>query len=399
MPSRVAGLIRLALLGRLIVLNLTLLYLPTNLAQAPVILGALVVSGLVSYLSLRHLAAVSSWLERRPIYLMVDLGLAEAMLIVVGPESPVFLYTLGSALLAGVVFGRRGAMVFGAMLVAGYGASLALAWTARAEELNSIQQLVTLPSLYLLTAAGGAAVRTLLLRQAATEAALRVAERAATVGEERARLAREMHDSVGKTLYGLGMSARALVQRANGGTPGLGEEIAALSASAEGAALQARELIGDLRADTLDLPLGCALRDIMADWAGRTGLSAELSGHEVNLEEPGVRYELTCIVKEALRNVERHADADGVQVDLAREGGMVQLTVTDDGRGPPGLGHPRDVEPEGHYGLVGMAERAERSGGTLELDRAPGGGTVVRARVPAREPDPSALPPEAEPIG
>ncbi|MCP9491482.1 MAG: histidine kinase [Solirubrobacteraceae bacterium MAG38_C4-C5] len=396
--SRVVGLVRLALVGRLIVVNLTLLYLPTNLAQAPVILGALVVATLTSYLSLRHLAALSARLARRPIYLMADLGLAVAMLILVGPESPLFLYTLGSALMAGVVFGRRGAVIFAALLVAGYGGSLALAWPVRGAELDSFQQLVTLPSLYLLVAAGGAGVRTLLLRQAATEAALRVAERVATVGDERARVAREMHDSVGKTLYGLGMSARALVHRVDGGASDLSAEIAALSASADGAAVQARELIGDLRADTLDLPLGCALRDIVAGWAHRTGVRAELSGQEVDLDAPGVRYELICIVKEALRNVERHAGADAVRVELAREDGIVELTVTDDGRGPPGCGHPLHLEPEGHYGLVGMAERAQRSGGMLELDRAPGGGTVVRTRVPAGDPGPRARGPEAEPI-
>jgi signal transduction histidine kinase len=251
------------------------------------------------------------------------------------------------------------------------------------EGTGQVQTLVTLPVLYPLAAAGGAGVRGLLDRQAATDASLRGAERATAAEQERTRVAREMHDSLGKTRYGIALSARALAKRVAADAPDAARAARDLSGAAQLAAEEARGLISDLRADTLALPLGAALAEHVASWSSLSGVAARTDGEEVDLPNPGTRYELFCIVKEALRNVERHARATSVEVALAQRGDRVVLTVADDGVGIDGRGDPRALEPDGHYGLVGIAERAERVGATVTLAGEPGQGTRVVVEVPA----------------
>jgi signal transduction histidine kinase len=196
-----------------------------------------------------------------------------------------------------------------------------------------------------------------------------------------------MHDSVGKTLYGIALSATALAMRVKRDAPAAAAASRDLASAAQVAAAEARELITDLRSDTLDLPLGAALRGEVERWSAEAGVPADFSGDHVDLPHPGTRYELFCVVREALRNVERHAGAKHVRVTLSRQGDEVSLDVADDGRGlvvAPGA-QVRDLEPEGHFGLLGMGERATRVGGRLDLASAPGAGTTVSVRLPAAD--------------
>ena len=89
-----------------------------------------------------------------------------------------------------------------------------------------------------------------------------------------------------------------------------------LSAAAQVAAEEARGLISDLRSDTLDRPLGDALERYVREWSQRYGIAAHLQADGVDLPHPGTRYELFCIVREALENVERHAGATQVRGQL-----------------------------------------------------------------------------------
>ena len=293
-----------------------------------------------------------------------------------GPASPFFLYTLGTPLLAGLLFRttRRRSCSAAAMLV-GYYVLVVLSGNGldelRAHEARDIQALVVLPALYPLAAAGGAAVRGLLDRQAVTQLALASAERRAAAGAERARVAREMHDSLGKTLYGIALAARGLSHRVEAEAPGAAAAARDLSASAQVAAEEARGLISDLRSDTLDRPLGDALERYVREWSDRNGIAAHLQADGVDLPHPGTRYELFCIVREALENVERHAGATQVQVLLRDMAPDVVLSVVDDGVGIDGDGDARSLQTNGHYGLIGMAERGERIGATVRDRRRP----------------------------
>jgi signal transduction histidine kinase len=97
---------------------------------------------------------------------------------------------------------------------------------------------------------------------------------------------------------------------------------------------------------------------------------------------PAVREEMVSIAEEALRNAFRHADAQTIEVALSYRSGDVTLQVSDDGKGIPA-----DIlssgKRSGHFGLVGMRERAARSGGTLAFANLPAGGAQVLLTIPA----------------
>jgi signal transduction histidine kinase len=396
-PS-VRSLVRLVLLFRLIALNVTIFELPGSPDQVPGVMAGLVVAAFASFLPLRYWDRWAGPLSTRPVFLAADLMLNLTIYAYLGPASPFFLYTLGTPLLAGLLFRTTGAILLGFAMLAGYYVLVVLSGNGlaelRAHEARDIQALVVLPALYPLAAAGGAAVRGLLDRQAVTQLALAGAERRAAAGAERARVAREMHDSLGKTLYGIALAARGLSHRIEAEAPGAAAAARDLSASAQIAAEEARGLISDLRSDTLDRPLGEALERYVREWSDRNGIAAHLQADGVDLPHPGTRYELFCIVREALENVERHAGATRVQVLLRDLAPDVVLSVVDDGVGIGGEGDARSLQTNGHYGLIGMAERGERIGATVQIAGQPGAGTTITVRLPAgdvRAPEPWAL--------
>ena len=385
-PSSLAQLGRLVMLFRLLALNVAVFQLVGEPGKARVVAVGLLLAAVFSFVPLRMWDRIWPWLEGRPYLLGIDLAISLSVYSALGPRSPFFLYTLGTGLLAGVLYRKPGAAVFSIALVGGYYVVVATAGTSLAGlhggRLDGVQTLVTLPVLYPLMAFGGAAVRGLMDSQAEMASALRRAEGAAVADAERARVAREMHDSLGKTLYGIALAARGLAKRVSEEAPESGRQARDLSGAAQLAAEEARGLISDLRTDTLTLPLGAALAQHLERWSEESGVEAECHGEQVDLPNPGTRYELFCIVKEALRNVERHAEAQHVVVELVQRGGVVVLSVRDDGVGLPGHGDPREFEPDGHYGLIGMAERAERVGASMTMSGVPGKGTRVQVQVP-----------------
>jgi signal transduction histidine kinase len=396
-PS-VRSLVRLVLLFRLIALNVTIFELPGSPDQVPGVMAGLVVAAFASFLPLRYWDRWAGPLSTRPVFLAADLMLNLTIYAYLGPASPFFLYTLGTPLLAGLLFRTTGAILLGFAMLAGYYVLVVLSGNGlaelRAHEARDIQALVVLPALYPLAAAGGAAVRGLLDRQAVTQLALAGAERRAAAGAERARVAREMHDSLGKTLYGIALAARGLSHRIEAEAPGAAAAARDLSASAQIAAEEARGLISDLRSDTLDRPLRDALERYVREWSARNGIAADLQADGVDLPHPGTRYELFCIVREALENVERHAGATRVQVLLRDVAPDVVLSVIDDGVGIGGEGDARSLQTNRHYGLIGMAERGERIGATVRIAGQRGAGTTVTVRLPAgdvRAPEPWVL--------
>ena len=166
-----------------------------------------------------------------------------------------------------------------------------------------------------------------------------------------------MHDSVGKSLQGIALSASALALGAGRDPAGSQAAATQLAAAAKIAAAEARELIGDLRADDLGAELHDAVAAVAHRWAQTTGVAIELELRPVHADAD-VRYELLAIANEALRNVERHARASTVRIALTTAGGHVRLEVVDDGCGLPAGHDPERLVGEGHFGLLGMSERA-----------------------------------------
>jgi PAS domain S-box-containing protein len=193
--------------------------------------------------------------------------------------------------------------------------------------------------------------------------------------EERARIARELHDGPVQTLVLLWRRLDALEQVE--GEPRAGELRAAQRAARE-AADELRRVSRDLRPSILhDLGLTAALRAEVSSFSQRSGIVARLVavGRERRLD-PGRELALLRIVQEALRNVEQHARARRAQVRLNYKPSAVRLTVSDDGQGMPD--RPRsDLVGAGKLGLIGMGEQARLIDASMTIGASPDGGTRI----------------------
>lgn len=330
--------------------------------------GAILITFMLSYVLFRDWERFGPLLLRHRWLLAADMAFSALLLVTATPESPLGFVCLCTPLLAGLVYGWRGSAVYAALQAL---AVAALAGT------------FVLPVLCLLAGAAGASLRDLLFRfgaasQALTETRARLAV-AEAVRAERDHLAREMHDSVAKTLHGLALTADALARTEDPAV--IRRQAEALSQAARTAAAESRVLLSDLRRD-LDAPAVSLLPELRALTAG-----AELRTSGVLPVVPAtVARHLLAVVSEALENARRHAGAARITVTAAAGPADLTLTVEDDGRGLPdgtGLPAPSGVGHFGHFGLLGMTERAAVVGARLSIGPGPTGpGTRVRLSVP-----------------
>ncbi len=387
-------LVRVLLVFRCLVLLVTVVLLPAR--QHSAVIGvAVIVAALISYVPLRHWERIAPSLSRHPAYLASEVLLATLILAAAGARSSFFYFTLATAALAGVVYGRRGALPFSALLIAAY-ELVALEGLPDLHPIHDVQSIVFVPILYPAALAAGVAARELVERGARMEALLRDRTEDLAAERERLRVARELHDSLAKTVEGLSMSASMLPARCER-DPAVAARVARqLAEDARQAAVEARSLMSGLRTPSAELPLPEAVRRRVQSFRERSDLTVQLNcpGDDgIDELSPRVTHELLRILSEALVNVERHSGASAVAVALERDGGGMLLSVTDDGSG---LG-PVDIDAlkaARHYGLAGMQERARAIGGSLTIDAASAGGTAIAVRLPATV-DPT--PPE-EPV-
>jgi len=199
---------------------------------------------------------------------------------------------------------------------------------------------------------------------------------------ERARIARELHDSVLQTLYAVTLSAsRALkilpTQDMDEAHKCL-EEVVRL---ANGAQTELRGLLTNIRSTPpIEGGLTVGLAALGADLRARTGLDVRLSlAHEPDLPV-ATKHALFLIGREALHNALKHAGATRVDIVLEVDCGQLVLMISDNGHGFDPMFYRR-----GHFGLQSMRERAVDVGGALELTSADGIGTRVRVCVAARD--------------
>ena len=204
------------------------------------------------------------------------------------------------------------------------------------------------------------------------------------VHNERQRLARELHDSVAQTLYGITLNAaRALALLERSEPEHVHSIVSDMLRLANDSQTELRALVHDLRSDESDqlLPHGLigALASHAAEFEAAAGCQVRLVIAEEPDIAPGVKATLARIAREALRNVAKHAQATQVQLVLEVGPSDVTLSVTDDGRGfDPDAAHP------GHFGLQLLREQALAVGADLDLVTAPGRGTQLRVRVGRR---------------
>jgi signal transduction histidine kinase len=313
--------------------------------------------------------------------LAADTVLLVAVLVLHTGSADFFLFTAGAAALAGVLVGTRAWPIWAIHAVVGF---LAAAKILRADgvtpEVSAF--VVAFPMATVVTGLVAAWVTASTVRHVDLLVEVIGAAQRAAASSERARLARELHDSVAKTLRGVSFAAVALPASLRGG-PGLAEQLAdVVAAGADTASREARELIAGLRLDDLTEPFDRAVERICREWSAGAGHAVRVVAEPA---EPvsAVRYELSRILYEALRNVHRHAGAARVTVRLTASAGTVRLMVRDDGAGFVPPSDPATLRSGGHFGLLGMAERARAAGGELIVRSALGGGTTVEALVPA----------------
>jgi two-component system NarL family sensor kinase len=229
----------------------------------------------------------------------------------------------------------------------------------------------------------------------------RLAEESVRVArlEERARLARDLHDTLtqGLTAIGLhieaGMTAVAAMAAARGVDDGAAREELERALKVTRASLEeARQSLRELRSSPLNgRPLAEALVAVGREMASTTGVRVYVrsASAEKIVLPPQVEEELYRIATEALTNVRRHAEANEVQVTLTRSGRSARLVIADDGRGfdlrktnKRTAGASTAGAGAGGYGLAGMRERAALSGGRFLVRSRPGRGTHITVVVP-----------------
>ncbi|MFF8936947.1 histidine kinase [Streptomyces paradoxus] len=361
--------------------------LPTRLVGA-----AVVITFMTSYVLFRDWERFGPLLLRHPSLLAADTLFGALLLIAAGPDSTLAYVSVCTPLLAGLVYGWRGAAVFASLQAL----LLLLIHAAQEDPAPGIAESALLPGLCVIAGAVGSSLRSLMLRfGAATQALTTVQARLAVteaVSAERARLAREMHDSVAKTLHGVALAADGLTTSANADRmdPALVRQQAALVArSARRAAAESRELLADLRRESDPDQATDVLVELAArtrDFSSRTGLTAvyrPTGAHAVPPVPPAVARQLLTIASEAMENAHRHAHPTRVDVSAGVHGDLLRISVYDDGRGlPPGT-TLEQLRRAGHFGLVGMVERAASVGARIRIGR--GGhpqGTEVRLELP-----------------
>ena len=202
---------------------------------------------------------------------------------------------------------------------------------------------------------------------------------AAAAQDERQKLARDLHDSVSQTIYGMALSIRTARQLLDRDASQAAQPLDYGIALAEAALADMRALIFELRPEALEQEgLVAAIGKHVAALRARHGLTVSLAlGDEPQVSMP-VKEALYRVTQEALQNVLRHARATQVFVRLASDGVGLLWEVRDNGRGFDAS----QLFP-GHLGLRSMRERVERVGGVWEMESAPGRGVRLRARIPA----------------
>ncbi|MEO8805374.1 MAG: CHASE3 domain-containing protein [Burkholderiaceae bacterium] len=195
--------------------------------------------------------------------------------------------------------------------------------------------------------------------------------------DERNHLARELHDELGALLTAAKLDVARLKSRLGVLTPEVAERLQHLSEGLNSGIALKRRIIEDLRPSSLsNLGLVSALEILVREWGARSEIAVDSDFQPVTLRPSG---ELTVyrLVQEALTNITKYAKATEVQVRLASDEGVVQVSVRDNG-----IGFDVDAPRSSAHGLLGMRYRLESEGGTLLLKSTPGQGTRVEAHLP-----------------
>jgi signal transduction histidine kinase/ligand-binding sensor domain-containing protein len=206
--------------------------------------------------------------------------------------------------------------------------------------------------------------------------------RFAAVLDERARLAREIHDTLAQGFVGISSQLDAVAMCIPEETTPARQCLDLARRMARHSLTEARRSVMDLRASVLEgQDLAAALESGARMWAAPSGVEVEVdaSGSPAELPQE-IEQHMLRIAQEAVANALKHSGATKIWIQLHMEARKLYLRIKDNGRGFEQEG--AFVSLGGHFGLIGMRERAERLGGELRLASHPGEGTQVEVKVP-----------------
>jgi signal transduction histidine kinase len=205
------------------------------------------------------------------------------------------------------------------------------------------------------------------------------------IAEERNRIAREMHDGLVQNLAALLLKVQRSQKLIDADPVTAKRELSRVETTLQQDTRELRRLILALRPrDLEELGFPSALHRLIHEFEAEIGITIHLSGVE---DDPCLSWELEFVlfrvVQESLRNVQKHAQAKNVWIDLfSPSPSTASLTIRDDGRGFDSAGVMADYQSREHLGLLHMRERVEALGGTLAVETVPTSGTRVAVTLP-----------------
>ena len=202
---------------------------------------------------------------------------------------------------------------------------------------------------------------------------------------ERRRVARELHDSVNQILSAVKFRLQSVEEKLAPREDAAWRDVLKAQAHLEKAMQEVRRISRNLRPSELDdLGLVPAVRTLTEEFTDRSGVKVKLVFTNLPEKLPAdTELNLYRIFQESLGNIERHAQAGEVAIELSKEGSLLRASIRDNGRGFD----PQRPRVEGErpgMGLVDMRERAEFVGGRCALTSAPGNGTEIVIEMPLR---------------
>lgn len=203
------------------------------------------------------------------------------------------------------------------------------------------------------------------------------------IAQERARIARDLHDTLIQSMVGVLANIRLVLKIMPVDPQRAYQELRAAESMAREGLASARATLADMRAQAMrSVTLGAAIRDLLALMRARMEIAVTLHMDPVADDLSGpVADGFARIAEEALRNIERHARARNLDLVLRRESRdgrpFVVLVIADDG-----VGFLTAARRDGHFGLIGMREQAELLGGQMTVQSRPGAGVIVTVAAP-----------------
>jgi signal transduction histidine kinase len=201
--------------------------------------------------------------------------------------------------------------------------------------------------------------------------------------QEKAQLAREIHDEIGSTLVAAKIDVSSVRDRLKRIDESLSHRLTRALDAINDVIKVKRRIIEDLRPTLLDsLGIGAALRWQCQEFAARTGCRCDFSLYEedLRLADP-LSIVIYRVVQEALTNISKYAQATQVRVDITRDAYELVLKIVDNGIGIDPAAKNRATS----HGLIGMRERVRQVGGVIEIQGTRGQGSVISARFPLPE--------------